>query len=224
MSEKGEESDYLFAFPVIEGEVSNLAKTAIAMGAIAGRLVQEERTLTQHPDGRNENVAEHSFMLAKVAVELARRMYPGILDPGRVALAAICHDDLEAYVGDTPTHNIDQNGLAEKYRREAVGLARLAIDYEDVAPGYVSDMLAYEAQEDLNVRFVRVVDKLMVLLIHIPNNGEVLVQHFPEEVLVKHRNNVRKRMLQEYPEFADVIQLDEEITNLLIKRYLASNT
>jgi len=108
-----EPNGFYYRSPDYDPDLSHAANTAIQMGAIASRLVLEERTRTHHPDGRAENVAEHSFMLAKVAAEIAAIMYPE-LDRGRIALYASVHDDIEAYVRDTPTDRIDAQGLLDK--------------------------------------------------------------------------------------------------------------
>lgn len=99
MTDINQAKQFYFERPPYIESISEAANVAFAMGAVASRLVAEERTRCNHPDGRAENVAEHSFMLAKVAPELAILLYPK-LDPGLVARFAIVHDDVEAYVGD----------------------------------------------------------------------------------------------------------------------------
>lgn len=210
---------FRFRRPEDDPTLSPAANLVCSMAAIAGRLVQEERSLCAHPDGRPENVAEHSVMLAKVAVELARLLYPH-LDAGQVALAALNHDDVEAYVGDTPTHNITADGLMSKAAREAEGLGQLVAEYRDVAPGYAKDVQIYEAQEDPHVRFVRVVDKMMVLLVHLPNDGLVLREKFTREAYIAHRAQVRDRLIAQYPEYQELIELEKELSGWLADRYL----
>lgn len=211
---------FYFSCPDDDPSLSPTATVAVAMGAMASRLVAEERTLCDHPGGRPENVGEHSFMLAKVAVELARSLYPDDLNPARVALMAICHDDPEAYVGDTPTYNITSQGLAEKAAREAEGVAQLVREYESIAPGYVSDIQCYESQMDPEARFVRVVDKMMPLLTHLANDGVALQKKFTRESYIRHWEDKQTRLLAEYPEYEGLIQLEVEIARWLAERYL----
>ncbi len=54
---------------------------------------------------RTQNVAEHSFMTTMYALELARRVYPGISSEERLQLLEFClwHDVPEVVTGDMPT-------------------------------------------------------------------------------------------------------------------------
>lgn len=111
---------FLFTIPAVNDNLSSGAKLSIQMGALAGSLVTVERTRVIHPDGRAENDAEHSFMLAKVAPELANELYPE-LDDNLVARFAILHDDVEAYVGDTPTDALADLDQSPKDALERIG-------------------------------------------------------------------------------------------------------
>lgn len=202
----------------VEG-LSHKANLAMAMGAMASRLVSEERTRTIHPDGRRENVAEHSLMLVKVAVQLARAMYPH-LDAGIVAIKAADHDDVESYVRDTPTDRISEQGRDEKAQRETRGSHQLALEYGEIAPGYVRDHAEYEAQNDPHSRFVRVVDKIMVVLIHIPNKGKTLRENYTYEDFVAKTHETAARLFGEYPEYNELIDLRTEIAMYLADQYL----
>ncbi|HET7630108.1 MAG TPA: HD domain-containing protein [Candidatus Saccharimonadales bacterium] len=209
---------FYFERPEMVDGLSTPANLAIAIGAIASRLVREERTRTNHPDGRLENVAEHSLMLVKVAVALAQEFYPD-LDAGKVAIAAANHDDVEAYVGDTPTDRINGNDLTSKAEREAIGLHQLTKEYGDLAPTYVKAVGQYEAQTDPHDRFVRVVDKLMTLLIHLPNDGQSIKDNYPKDEFIRLTEEAHQRLITEYPDFAELVELRRELAYHLAELY-----
>lgn len=212
------ESAFLFSVPAIRDGLSKGALAAIQMGAFASRLVCVERTRCHHPNGRAENVAEHSLMLAKVAPELARLLYLE-LDENLVARFATVHDDLEGYVGDTPTDTLANLDQAAKDRREAQGLKRLSQEFSHM-PGYVSLVKAYEAQSVPEARFVRAVDKLMVLLIHFPNDCAVLQANYTYDSFMQSESQLIARDGYKYGEFDKIIDLRRELGQELAERFL----
>lgn len=209
---------FLFTPPSTEGDISVGANVAITMGALSSRLVQIERTRTDHPDGRAENVAEHSLMLSKVAPELASQLHPE-LDANLVASFASLHDDLEAYVGDTPTDTLSTANLDEKESQEGLALEQLSRDFSHM-PRYVELIRQYEAQTTPESRFVRGVDKLMVLLIHIPNEGSVLRSHYTKESFLQAERELLERDGHKYGEFDSIRKLRIEIGQYLAEAYL----
>lgn len=209
---------YLFEVPTVEEHLSRGARVALYMGALASRLVEIDRTRCIHPDQRAENVAEHSLMLSKVAPELARVLYPE-LDENLVARFGGVHDDVEAYVGDTPTDIIAGHDRVTKEEIEALGLKQLAKEFAHI-PSYVDIIRRYEAQEDPEARFVRAVDKLMVLLIHVPNNGATLRAHYTYETFLRSETDLLKRDEFKYGEFTEIMELRRELGQLLADRYL----
>lgn len=210
--------NFLFVKPDHEPELSNAANTAIALGAISSRLVQIERTRTIHPDGRAENVAEHSLMLSKVAPELASTLYPE-LDANLVASYASLHDDLEAYVGDTPTDMLAETSLTKKDELEAAALQQLLQEYEHM-PRYASLIQQYESQSTPESRFVRGVDKLMVLLIHLPNDAAVLRHHYTRESFLVAEQQLLERDGYKYGEFELIKDLRVEISQYIADTFL----
>lgn len=132
----------LFSVPDHIDSLSDKANLSLAFGYLTSRLCAEERTRTVHPDGRNENVAEHSLMLVKVAVALAEKYYPN-LNSGKVAIYASLHDDVEAYVGDTPTDHIANHSPTDKKQREAEALHQLEKEFSDITPAYVNHVKTY---------------------------------------------------------------------------------
>lgn len=213
---------FYYQVPELSNELSRGARVAITMGSLASRLVQEERTRTHHPDGRAENVAEHSFMLAKVAVSLARELkdeLPPDIDEGRVAISAINHDDPEAYVLDTATDRITEVELRAKAKREAQGVKQLLIEFAPIDNEYALSVEHYEKQLNVNDRFVRLVDKLMTLLIHIPNDAASLLEHYTKQEIIDNSRAHSERFRQEYPEFEVIHNLREELVQYLLDTY-----
>lgn len=210
---------FLYAVPPYDNTLMHATNVAIATGSLASRLVREERTRVIHPDGRNENVSEHSHMLAKVAYALACDMYSK-LDRGKVVLYATLHDDVEAYVGDTPTDKITPEERSKKKEREARGLERLVDEWTHIVPEYAVHASLYEAQEDAEARFVRVVDKLMPLLIHIPNEGAALKGLWTFSSLIQNAIDVANDLYAQYPEYGDLINIRTELSVYVAKTYL----
>src|SRR6267154_3828630 len=182
---------FLFVAPDPIKGVSDAANAAIQLGALASQQVATLRTRCVHPDGRAENDAEHSLMLAKVAPELAVLLYPE-LDENLVGRFAILHDDVEIYVGDTPTDMLAHLDPVAKEILEARGLKQLLKEYSHLN-SYCTLMKQYEAQSVPEARFVRGVDKLMVLLIHMPNAGAVLREHYTYESFLEYEQKLLRR-------------------------------
>ena len=222
MAAESEDIGFQFSIPEYDPGYSSAANVAIRMGALAGRLVSIERTRCIHPDGRAENDSEHSLMLSKVAPELAVMLYPE-LDDNLVARFASLHDDVEAYVGDTPTDALSDLDLSGKEAREQQGLRRLMVEYASF-PRYLELIAAYESQSVPEARFVRAVDKLMVLLIQIPNDGVVLRAHYSKEKFLSDNDLIMERDRHKYGEFDTIIELRQELTVLLAERYLSDST
>lgn len=211
--------NFLFVKPDDKPELSDAANTAIALGAISSRLVQIERTRTVHPDGRAENVAEHSLMLSKVAPELASALYPE-LDANLVASYSSLHDDLEAYVGDTPTDILASSSLTKKDELETAALQQLLQEYGHM-PHYASLIQQYESQSTPEARFVRAVDKLMVLLIHLPNDGAVLRRHYARESFLEAEQQLLARDGYKYGEFELIKDLRIELGQYIADAFLS---
>ena len=210
---------FQYAIPLYDDSLSHAANVALATGSMASRLVREKRTRTVHPDGQRENVSEHSHMLAKVAYAMACDMYPA-LDRGKVVLYAILHDDVEAYVGDTPTYSITPQQRAAKKERETAGMKQLLKEWTHIAPEYAVHTSLYEAQEDEEARFVRVVDKIMTLLVHFPNEGRELTKHWTFENLTWQTIQMANELHEQYPEYEAIIGVRTELAMFLARKYL----
>lgn len=208
---------FLFQIPQVEKSLSEAAVATIQMGGLASRQTSILRTRTHHPDGRDENVAEHSLMLAKVAPELAEMLYPK-LDANLISRYATMHDDVEAYVGDTPTDIMAEHDPAAKAALEATGLQQLLTEYAHM-PKYVQLIGQYESQSTPEARFVRAVDKLMVLLIHIPNKCATLMRHYDRESFIRNELKAMERDAYKYGEFDKILALRKEIGLALVDIY-----
>ncbi len=216
MSKKA--AKFLFTMPSPKTHFSAGSNIAMQMGVFASRLVDTRRTRCFHPDGRAENVAEHSLMLAKVAPELARLLYPQ-LDENLVARFATIHDDVEGYVDDTATDMLSNLNQAAKETREAEGAAQLAKDFSHM-PGFVQLIRQYETQSVPEARFVRAVDKLMVLLIHYPNKGATLRANYTYESFVQSERDLLIRDSFKYGEFDKIKDLRSELGQDLADTFL----
>jgi 5'-deoxynucleotidase YfbR-like HD superfamily hydrolase len=184
---------------------------------LASRSVQVTRTLCDHPDGRAENDAEHSFMLALIAVPLAEQYYPE-LDSGLVAKYALVHDLSEAYVGDTPTHDIDVAGLEVKAKLEEIGRKQLSKEYQAVAPSLVALHEQYEAQKDDESRFVRMLDKLVTVSIQFPNNYATMKKVYKRKDHERMVNARIERFAADYPDQKHVLALYAELAQFMQDR------
>ena len=123
---------------------------------LALSLQKEDReAIYPGPEGRRQNVAEHSAKLAVTATWIAGHERPD-LDLGKVTQMSLFHDLLEAYAGDTPVN--DQQLLLTKFWREQAGMTLLRRDLEG---NPLLDILEeYEEGESPEARFVRAMDKV----------------------------------------------------------------
>lgn len=210
--------EFGFKRPDASETLSPAANLIYGVGALASRMVQVERTICDHPGGRAENDAEHSFMLALVATSLAEEYFPE-LDSGLVSRYANVHDLVEGYVDDTPTHAISLEGLKAKADLEATGLQRLVEEYQELAPSFVRLMQQYEVQTDPESRFVRMVDKLLTVSIQFPNAGETIVKAMDRR---GHENMVTTRInrfINDYPDQKPVLDLYDELAEFMRSLY-----
>lgn len=146
---------------------TNLAQTTLSLGRIAMQFSDVERTPRYH-DGERESDVEHSYMLALVAPELARTLELP-LDTGLISQFAIVHDLVELKTSDVATFLLDEEAIAKKEQREADALQELICEL----PPHTGHLLArYEAQQEPESRFVRLVDKLLPVVVDILGQGK----------------------------------------------------
>ena len=132
------------------------------------------------------------------------------------------HDDVEAYVGDTPTDSVAHHNPQVKRTREHAALGQIKREYAPISQWYVELVAQYEAQQDPAARFVRVVDKIMVELIHFPNKATTLKQCYTYDDALSATEQTKQRLLDEYPEFAQVIEAKAELARYLANTYLSN--
>ncbi len=209
--------EFQFQVPEIEPSISPVTSAALRLASLAEQLALENRTLVNHQNGRAENVAEHSFMLGIVAPALAEQFFPH-LDPNLVARYTTIHDAVEAYAGDTPTHNYADVDHASKEELEAEALRQLKADYRDL-PGFVALAEMYDAQEVPEARFVRVVDKMMPLLMHFQDEGGTLRTYMTQSDLAQTPSPRNVFLREKYPEYELLIQAREELTSLAVEYF-----
>lgn len=201
--------------PVYDSSLSPILRAAIQLGALTSRLTIEPRTHCFIPDGRAENVAEHSHMLSLVAAEIAAAHFPQY-DANLCARFGTIHDLVEAYVKDTPTYNISDQGLRDKAALEAEGLKQLLKDYAHL-PSFCEMVNRYEEQKEPEARFVRMIDKWMTLLIHLYNDGLQLKGLTNNAEMQAATELTYKRLFAEYPDQEEVLRLRNELAEYLVR-------
>lgn len=157
--------------PTIESplNIERMSAVCLSLADLCIRYSGVERVPRYHEKHR-ENDAEHSLMVAVLAVELASNLRPE-LDRGIISQYATIHDFVEISVGDTPTYNLTDQELLDKHRREQLAL----VSFLQTLPPYTAELLrSYEEQSTPEARFVRAVDKLTPLLVDILGPGRMV--------------------------------------------------
>ncbi|NCU31325.1 HD domain-containing protein [Candidatus Saccharibacteria bacterium] len=207
--------EYNFERPQDGDDLSPKAQFIYLVGALASQATEVLRTRCDHPDGRRENDSEHSHMLSLVASLLAEEYFPE-LNSGLVAKYANVHDLVEIYVGDTPTYDISTAGLKSKYEREADGVRQLALEYSGIAPSLVKLIEQFEEQEDPESRFVAIVDKLIPVLTHFPDEGVSMRRSF--KLRSEHERSVQNRIdrfMKKYPDQEELLKIYDELAEFI---------
>ena len=208
---------FKFRKPEFGDSLSDISKALLELGAIAEQLSTEERFLVDHPSGRAENDAEHAHMLSRIAPIIAMRYFPE-LDAGLTSLYATIHDDVEAYVGDTPTHEYKKEVLENKASIEELGLKQLLKEYSHL-PEYTRLIKSYEAQKKPEARFVRMLDKLMPIVMHFNDRGANLNKHWSKTEFTHHAHAKTDRFRDDYPEFGLLFEARTELIEFVSKNY-----
>lgn len=146
--------------------VRNVAHITRRLGKLAMDFADIER-MPRYKSGERENDAEHSFMLALVAPELAAALKLD-LDGGLISQFAVVHDLVETKTGDIPTFHFDATKQTEKEAREHAALTQLV---QELPPRTADLLQRYESQADPEARFVRYCDKLLPLAVAIEGQG-----------------------------------------------------
>lgn len=208
---------FKYSIPQVDSDMSDLNKTIIELGAISEQLTKEDRFLVDHISGRAENDSEHAHMLSRIAPIIAMRFYPH-LDAGLTSIFATIHDDVEAYVGDTPNHLNDDNTIADKKTKESLGLSQLLKEHAHI-PEYIKLIKDYEAQIIPEARFVRVLDKLMPVIMVFYDNGVCTNKHWTADEFKHYSNAKTERYKAEYPEYKDLFDARDELNAKIIVKF-----
>lgn len=172
-----------------------IARIALAFGRV-------ERA-TRHDDGvRPETDADHTVMLGLLAYDLA----PSYLDAQLVASFALVHDLVEVYAGDTQTLTASPDVYAAKRAREDKARERLAADLG--RDSRIPTLIArYEAQQEPEARFVRLLDKVVPKLTHALNGCAGALPLVDEAGFVRAHERQLQQLQAEYPEFPETLGL-----------------
>jgi putative hydrolase of HD superfamily len=159
-------------------EIEMTAGAVVEMARLALEFGKIDRTGPQHPDGTPESDTDHTVMLAWIAPSLAdlinKRVGYQRHNTMRVAAYAGVHDAVEVYAGDTPTVRITAAELDAKAEREAEASRRLQVQFRYRLPWFATMVRSYEAQQDVDAKLVRSVDKLIVKAVHVVCRGQDL--------------------------------------------------
>lgn len=117
---------------------------------------------------RHENSAEHSWHLAVGLLTVARELDLTI-DVAKALRMALVHDICEIDAGDI---SIYDPGRADKSAAEQACIERIA-NYDVVFAAELKDLwLEYEAQETVESRWVKVLDRFMPFITNLITNGQ----------------------------------------------------
>lgn len=184
--------------PVTTAE--QIAADCLTLGDAAMRFARVER-VPRYDCYSRENDAEHSFMLALVAGEIAAQYYPGF-DTGLVYQFSIVHDLVELKTDDVATFILSESELASKEAAEHAALESLA---NDLPPHTAHTLLRYEAQIEKEARFVRLVDKLLPVIVDILGPGaKVMNEDYnitTAQQLIDNENRLSANLKRKFPDF-----------------------
>jgi 5'-deoxynucleotidase YfbR-like HD superfamily hydrolase len=167
-----------------------------------------------------ESDTDHTVHVGWLACCLADRFYP-FLDVGLVASYSLVHDGTEIHAGDTPTLMglTDAEG-SSKARREEAAMRQLLHEFNGGAANWFARMvLSYEANEHLEARFVKAVDKIAPKLVHLHDGCTQLIAdsvttHEWSQRLLKQRIEMEQYLPRS--EFPMIYHIHHEVGRRLI--------
>ena len=212
------------ATPEREGLGRELSGVALQLGSLGADFARVYRA-PRYSDSERESDAEHSYMLALVAPELANAI--GLrLDLGKVTQFAIVHDLIELRTGDVPTFQLTHEELAAKELTEQAALEQLLAEL----PPHTSKLLAdYEQQDTKEARFVRAVDKLLPLIVNAIGDGvRVMSEDYGVDshtALMTAHDKLHSRIQQKFgEEFPEITMAHAILCELFETLYLAESS
>jgi putative hydrolases of HD superfamily len=116
---------------------------------------------------RRENSAEHSWHLAIGLLTIAQEL--GLkIDLHKALVMALIHDVCEIDAGDTPAYGPQR---PDQHEAELRCIERLAGYDLKFAPSIRELWLEYEAQESVESRWVKVMDRVMPFIVNLGSQG-----------------------------------------------------
>lgn len=127
------------------------------------------KTITRHSwlsdSNRQESVAEHSWMLALIAMTIFDSI-DIVLDKLKVMKMVIIHDLAEAVTGDIPTFEVSER-QSDKYENERKALETITSDLPPATSDeFMQLWLEMEANETPEAKLAQCLDKIEVLIQH----------------------------------------------------------
>lgn len=117
---------------------------------------------------RRENSAEHSWHLAMGLLTLAHELELKI-DLNKALVMALIHDTCEIDAGDTPAYG---PARPDQHAAELACIERLASHGVKFGETLRSLWLEYGAQESLESRWVKVLDRVMPFIVNLASQGQ----------------------------------------------------
>ena len=147
------------------------AEVTMNLGSFAIEMARVYR-VPRYDEHSRENDAEHSFMVALTAMELAASYHSG-LDVGLVGQFALVHELIEKRTKDVATFTLNDDELTAKEAREHNALEATCAEL----PPYIAHLLRrYEAQLEPEARFVRLEDKMTPLISNLVGPGRKVME------------------------------------------------
>lgn len=130
----------------------------LSFSNVVNQLQGVERVVRIPGKEQRENDIEHSYHLAMLAWYISEsNNLP--LNKNLLLTYSLVHDFVEVYAGDTYIYSKNQEDHDSKKEREENARLRLEKEFPEFK-GFHEAILTYERQEDLESRFVYVLDKL----------------------------------------------------------------
>lgn len=191
-----------------EAEYPSLsASVVLQLGGLAMKFARVERA-PRYDDETRENDAEHSFMLALIAPELAERLYPGRFDLGLIAQYGVVHDLIELETGDVATFHHSPEDMQKKEHIEHAALDKLL---RKLPPHTATLVREYIEQKTPESRFTNGCDKWLPIIVDILGSGKkVMAEDYgvttPEQLLAGHQK-LHSRIAERFKEFPPIVEI-----------------
>ena len=133
------------------------------------RLKLVQRSAWVSDRSRHENSAEHSWHLTLGLLAIARELRLSF-DLEKAVRMALIHDVCEIDAGDASVYDVEARAAKAQAERDCI--ARLAAGGLAIGPEIEALWLEYEAQQSIESRWVRVLDRLMPFVVNLSNGGQ----------------------------------------------------